>query len=167
MMKVIWVWLWVCAAMPGPWRGAHQASPSSCDLLHPGLLWLRSIFCYQSSFFGRHLDQDPIGVNQTPQMLREMWWISWRRIFVVENCKNSGSFGHVESQASERGGDLHMTDKNWKRYGSSEWWGTTAVGGRNYRHKISWDSTQIKLYQRLASHPARLICCNLLSEISR
>lgn len=33
--------------------------------------------------------------------------------------------------------------------------------------KISWDSTQIKLYSRLASHPARLICCNLLSEISR
>jgi len=56
----------VCiVVMPGPGTGAHQASPSSCDLLRPGLLCLRSFFCYQSSFFGRHLDQ-ALGVNWNP-----------------------------------------------------------------------------------------------------
>lgn len=55
----------VPAAVPGPGTGAHQTPPSSCDLLQPGVLCLRSIFCNQSSFFGRHLDQ-ALDVNPNP-----------------------------------------------------------------------------------------------------
>jgi len=44
----------------GPWIGALRWSPNpSCDLLLPGVLWLRSFFGYQSSFFDRHLGQAP------------------------------------------------------------------------------------------------------------
>jgi len=73
MHVTVSVWLGV---VPGPGTGAHQTPPSSCDLLQPGVLCLRSIFCYQSSFFSRHLDQ-ALDVNQNPPSAkREMWRIS-------------------------------------------------------------------------------------------
>jgi len=51
--------VWVCSEI-GPCVGARRSSPNpSCDLLHSGVLWLRSFFGYQSSFFGRHLGQAP------------------------------------------------------------------------------------------------------------
>jgi len=61
------VWVSVCYSMQCcdvcEWRhrALYRSSPitpkSSCELLRPGVLWLRSFFGYQSSFFGRHLDQ--------------------------------------------------------------------------------------------------------------
>jgi len=41
----------------GPEQELTRPSQSSCDLLQPGLLCLRSIFFYQSSFFSRRHDQ--------------------------------------------------------------------------------------------------------------
>lgn len=44
---------------PGPGTGAHLTwHDDTRVLLQPGLLWLRSFFFNQSSFFGRHHDQE-------------------------------------------------------------------------------------------------------------
>jgi len=51
---VLWC-VWVAA--PGPIQELSDNAQSSCELLRPGVLWLRSFFGCQSSFFGRHLDQ--------------------------------------------------------------------------------------------------------------
>jgi len=59
--------LWSDSVMRAMVWARSRSSPnplqSSCDLLLPGLLWLRSIFFNQSSFFGRHHDQT---LNITP-----------------------------------------------------------------------------------------------------
>jgi len=53
--------LWSVCVCVWRHRALYRSSPmvaeSSCDLLRPGVLWLRSFFGNQSSFFGRHLDQ--------------------------------------------------------------------------------------------------------------
>jgi len=49
-------------------RSSPDSMQSSCDLLQPGLLWLRSFFFNQSSFFGRRHDQGP---NKNPNTKSE------------------------------------------------------------------------------------------------
>jgi len=54
---------WSAAMIWARSRSSPDTLQSSCDLLQPGLLCLRSIFFNQSSFFGRHHDQGP---NKNP-----------------------------------------------------------------------------------------------------
>jgi len=107
------MWQWyacaVCVTSGGAWArtGAHQTPPSSCELQQPGLLWLRSFFFCQSSFFGRHHDQ-ALYVYQTPQVLIQMWRISWcgGAILLLKVVKSRGLSCRVSPQ---NGVEHHMT----------------------------------------------------------
>jgi len=156
-MKELWVWCMVCesAAISGPEQELTRHR-------HPLAIFCNQVFfVYDPSSATSLLSSVGIStrtldVNQTPQVLREMWRISWWRNFVVENGKNSGSFGHVESGLREgliftwQLKLVWLTGSDKGRVGYPAWevvavrvtiviWTTC---------KISWDSAVLKLYHK-------------------
>lgn len=88
-------------------RSSPIIAESSCDLLLPGVLWLRSFFGYQSSFFGWHSARPP-----------HPWlWMCvdvWATIGLLNGQERQASYGCRE-----------VDEGNWK-----EMWGKVGKGNQ-------------------------------------